>query len=138
MNIRKKLSASGLFKLIDAGLEKIKDVRADNQTVSVADARMSAFALFSLKDPSLLAFDERRSSEANLKRLSGIKTVPCETQMQTILDEVDPEEIRPRYTDVFRELQRGKVMEKLVFMEGCYQILCVKPGALPSLFGEKE
>ena len=124
--------------MIDAGLEKIKDVRADNQTVSVADARMSAFALFSLKDPSLLAFDERRSSEANLKRLSGIKTVPCETQMQTILDEVDPEEIRPRYTDVFRELQRGKVMEKLVFMEGCYQILCVKPGALPSLFGEKE
>jgi disulfide oxidoreductase YuzD len=120
MSIRKKLSASGLFKLIHAGLEKIKDIRADNQTVSLADASMSAFAIFSLKDPSLLAFDERRSSDENLKRLYGIKTVPCDTQMRTILDEVDPEEIRPCYKDVFRELQRGKVMEKLVFMEGCY------------------
>ena len=93
MNIRKKLSASGLFKLVHAGLEKIKDVRADHQTVSLADATMSAFAIFSLKEPSLLAFDERRSSEENLKRLYGIKTVPCDTQMRTILDEVDPEEI---------------------------------------------
>jgi hypothetical protein len=97
MNIRKKLSASGLFKLIHAGMEKMKDVRADNQTVSLADATMSAFAIFSLKEPSLLAFDERRSSDQNLKRLYGIKTVPCYTQMRTILDEVDPEEIRPIY-----------------------------------------
>jgi len=71
MHIRKKLSASGLFKLIHAGLEKIKDVRADNQTVSLADAAMSAFAIFSLKDASLLAFDEHRSSNGNLKRLYG-------------------------------------------------------------------
>lgn len=120
MNIRKKLSASALFKLVHAGLEKIKDVRADNQTISLADAMMSAFAIFSLKEPSLLAFDERRATDENLGRLYGIKAIPCDTQMRTILDEVDPESIRPLYKDVFRELQRGKVIEKLVFMEGCY------------------
>ena len=120
MNIRKCLSASGLFRLVHAGFEKITDFRADNQNISMLDALMSAFAMFSLKDPSLLAFDERRTAEGNLKRLYGIKTIPCDTQMRTILDEADPEEIRPLFKDVFRQLQRGKVMEKMVFMEGSY------------------
>ena len=118
---RTNLSASGLFKLVHSGLEKIKDIRADNQKISLADALMSAFAIFSLKDPSLLAFDERRKeSDGNLKRLYRITTIPCDTQMRTIVDEVDPAELRPLYKDVFRQLQRGKVMEKMVFMENSY------------------
>jgi len=118
---RNNLSASGLFKLVHSGLEKIEDIRADNQKISLADALMSAFAIFSLKDPSLLAFDERRKeSDGNLKRLYTIKTIPCDTPMRTIVDEVSPEKIRPLYTDVFRQLQRGKVMEKMVFMENSY------------------
>lgn len=120
MKIRKYLSASGLFRLVNAGVEKIKDFRADNRKVSLVDALMSAFAMFSLKDASLLAFDERRAKDGNLKRLYGIETIPCDTQMRTILDEVNPEEIRPLYKDIFRQLQRGKVMEKMVFMEGSY------------------
>ena len=122
MKTRKYLSASGLFKLMYAGMEKIKDVRADNQTISLADALMSAFAIFSLKDASLLAFDARRTGQGakNLKRLYGIKTIPCDTQMRTINDEVDPQELRPLYKSIFRQLQRGKVMEPMVFMEGCY------------------
>ena len=120
MNVRKYLSASGMFKIAYARFEKIKDIRADNQKVSLADALMSAFAMFSLKDPSLLAFEERRVTDGNLKRVYGINTIPCDTQMRTIVDEVKPEELRPLYKDVFRQLQRGKVMEKLVFMDGCY------------------
>ncbi len=120
MNIRKNLSASGLFEMTYKRFEKIKDIRAGNQKVSLADALMSAFAMFSLKDPSLLAFEDRRTGDGNLKRVYGIKTIPCDTQMRTILDEVSPKELRPLYKDAFRQLQRGKVMEKLVFMEGSY------------------
>lgn len=121
---RKYLSASGLFKLVYSELEQVTDVRADNQTISMADALMSAFAIFSLKDASLLAFDARRKGKdgKNLQRLYGIKTIPCDTQMRKINDEVAPEELRPLYKSVFRQLQRGKVMEKFVFMEGCYLI----------------
>ena len=120
MNVRKHLSASGMFKMAYARFEKIKDIRAENQKVSLADALMSAFAMFSLKDPSMLAFEERRATDGNLKRVYGIKIIPCDTQMRTIADEVAPEELRGLYKDTFRQLQRGKVMEKLVFMEGCY------------------
>ena len=121
MKTRKYLSACGLFKLVRAGLAQIKDVRADNQKISLANALMSAFAIFSLKDASLLAFDGRRKTTAgNLQRLYWIQTVPCDTQMRTIADAVDPAALRPLFKSVFRQLQRGKVLEQMVFLEGSY------------------
>ena len=83
---------------------------------------MSAFAMFSLKDPSLLAFDERRSDSMNLKKIYHLKEVPSDTQMRTILDNVNPANIRPLFKNVFRQLQHDKVLEQLVFM-GEYYLL---------------
>ncbi len=118
MKIRKHLSASGLFRLMREGFDEIKEHRAQNIQISLRDALMSAFAMFSLKDPSLLTFDERRQQDSNLKRVYGIKDAPCDTQMRIILDEVEPENLRPAYKDVFRQLQRGKVLEKMIFLGG--------------------
>jgi len=81
---------------------------------------MSAFAMFSLKDPSLLTFDERRATDGNLKRVYSLEQVPSDTQMRAILDDVDPQNVKSSYRYIFRELQRGKALEKMVFMEGCY------------------
>ena len=121
MKIRERLSASGLFQVVRVGFEKIVDQRtAELIKISLADVLMSAFAMFSLKDPSLLAFDKRRQTEGNLQQVYGLEQVPCDTQMRTTLDEVGPADIKVLYTDVFRELQRGKVLEKFVYMEGCY------------------
>jgi hypothetical protein len=116
---RKHLSADSLFDLVRAGFEKVADPRPAGCSISVADALMSAFAMFSLKDPSLLAFDKRRGDE-NLRSIYKIQNVPCDTQMRTILDEVPPEALRPLFKDVFRQLQRGKSLERFVFLEGCY------------------
>jgi len=80
---------------------------------------MSAFAVFSLKDPSLLAFDQRRNDE-NLKSVYGIENTPSDTHVRTILDPVEPESLRPLFKDVFRQLQRGKALEPFVFHEKCY------------------
>jgi hypothetical protein len=40
--------------------------------------------------------------------------------MRVILDPVDPECLRPCFTNVFREVQRGKALEPFVFYQGCY------------------
>jgi hypothetical protein len=40
--------------------------------------------------------------------------------MREILDPVDPESLRPQFKSVFRALQRGKVLEEMVFIEGHY------------------
>ena len=119
MKLRKYLSADGLFGLVCQGFEKIKKIRSSDSEITVADALMSAFAMFSLKDPSLLAFDERRQDDqayANLKNIYHIDRVPSDTQIRKILDEVNPKQIKPVFKDVFRQAQRGKVLEPMVFM----------------------
>ena len=118
---RRYLSFDGLLCLIQAAFERIADHRP-RPTIPLADALLSAFAMFSLKDPSLLQFDARRQ-EGNLEQLYGIGQVPCDTQMRDILDLVDPEQLRPVFNEVFRALQRGKALEPFVFHEGCYLLL---------------
>jgi len=121
IKLRKQLNADALFALVRSDFEKIKDHRSTDVKISLADALMSGFAMFSLKDPSLLAFDERRvNKDKNLETIYKINDVPCDTQMRTILDEVDPVDIAPLFKDVFRPLQRGKVLEKMAFMDGYY------------------
>jgi hypothetical protein len=53
---------------------------------------MSAFAMFSLKSPSLLAFDEERN-EGNVQRVYGIEKAPWDTRMREILAPLDPESL---------------------------------------------
>ena len=119
--VRKRLSADPLFGLVRSGFEKIIDHRHDKASIRLADALMSAFAMFSLKDPSLLAFDARRRDE-NMKNLYGIQTVPSDTRMREILDPVEPSALRPLFVDLFRELQRGKALEPFVFYQGHFLV----------------
>jgi Transposase DDE domain len=116
---RKHLSADALFGLLRTGFADMADHRPGDTDISLTDALMSAFAMFSLKSPSLLAFDQERT-EGNLQRVYGIERVPCDTAMREILDPVVPESLRPLFKHVFRALQRGKALEEMVFVEGHY------------------
>jgi hypothetical protein len=40
--------------------------------------------------------------------------------MRDILDGVDPDDLRPSFKDIFSKLQRGKALEKFVYMDNCY------------------
>lgn len=115
----KSLSADGLIRLIAQGAKKIPDHQPATAEFTLADAILSGFAMFSLKDPSLLAFDARRNDE-NLKSVYQIENIPCDTQLRAILDPLDPELLRPLFKDVFRQIQRGKALEPFVFYENSY------------------
>jgi len=118
---RKHLHADALFGQIRTAFAQIKDHRPGNIEISFADALMSGFAVFSLKDPSLLAFDQRRQEgDPNLKRVYGIGRVPCDSQLREILDEVDPAQLRTAFKRVFSQLQRGKALEQMQFLDGHY------------------
>ncbi len=103
--IRKHLNADALFQGVYNDFSKISDFRLNNIKISIEDALMSGFAMFSLKDPSLLAFDERRGVDLNLNTIYGIGNVPCDTQMRTIPDLADPEELRASFKGPLRQLQ---------------------------------
>jgi hypothetical protein len=120
---RKHLSADALFRLVRSGFTNVPDHRGGDPEISLTDALMSAFAMFSLKSPSLLAFDKQRV-EGNLGTIYGIGRVPCDTQMRENLDPVSPESVRPMFKSLFRQLQRGKALEPMVFLDDHY-LLCL-------------
>ncbi|RLC29676.1 transposase [Candidatus Woesebacteria bacterium] len=124
IRLRKYLNADALFMVIQREFEKIPEFRTGDIEISIPDALMSAFAMFSLKDPSLLKFDERRKDEAecqNLESVYGIKNIPSDSRMREICDEIDPKKyLSPIFKVLFRHLQRGKELEPMVFYKGCY------------------
>jgi hypothetical protein len=117
--VRKHLSADALFGLLRTGFADIADHRLGKPDISLTDALMAAFAMVSLKAPSLLAFDQERT-EGNLQRVYGLQRVPCDTAMREILDPVQPKALRPLFQAILRALQRGKALEAMMFVEGHY------------------
>jgi hypothetical protein len=119
---RKHLNADALIKGLRSQFEHLPDAIPHTSETSLADALMSGFAMFALKDPSLLAFQQRRNDE-NMKRIYHIKHVPCDTHMRTQLDEVDPMSLGPAFRDLFTQVQRGKELERYRFLDGSYLLL---------------
>ena len=79
------LSADVLLGVVRAEFEHVPDERAENASLALADALMSGYALFALKDPSLLAFDARRTTDRNLHTIFKIGQVPSDTQMRSLV-----------------------------------------------------
>ena len=114
---RKYLSADALFGLVRRGVATIPDDRLSDTDIALPDALRSAFALFSLKAPSLLAFDKERT-EGHVGTIYGMQHVPCDTPMRERLAPVLPESLRSSFQSVLRHLQRGKALEAMVFWHG--------------------
>jgi hypothetical protein len=110
------IPTKSLLKTVRSGFGQIADHRADNASISLTDALMSGFGMFSLKDSSLLEFDNRRSKDENLKKIYGLEKVPSDTQMRAIVDPVSPEAIKPIFKDVYQVVKQNGVLEKLKFL----------------------
>ncbi len=120
-NFQSRISAPNILQAIRSTFENIKDCRNDRQKISLADALMSGLAVFSLKCASLLEFDEKRREEAikhNLKTLYGVNDVPCDTQMRTILDQVNPTELEPGFVALHQIAKENGVFKSYEYING--------------------
>jgi hypothetical protein len=115
--VRKLLSADALLNRLRTGFGAISDHRPATPKSPLPDALMSAFAMFSLTLPSLLAFDDERK-DGNLQQVYGTGQVPCDTRMHEILHPLDPEALRPLFKSVCGSVQGGKALEEMVFIDG--------------------
>ena len=119
--IRSCLDMDAQLATLRYGFATLPDPRPGGGQIPLPDILMSAVAMFLLKDPSMLAFDERRRLDAgNLQRIFGITQVPCDTQMRAVLDLLDPKLMRPFFRAATHQLQRGKALQQLVYFQGCY------------------
>ncbi|NJN48231.1 MAG: transposase [Candidatus Competibacteraceae bacterium] len=123
--LRKQLSAPGLLQTIRRCFEQVPEHRNERNQIPLADALMSGLAVFGLKYPSLLKFDEAYNEGVirhNLNTLYAVERAPCDTQMRTILDPVDPAELRPAFRAVHRQVQRHKALEPYRYLDGYYLV----------------
>ena len=119
--VRKHLSADALIRSVRTSFEQVGETRKGNPQISMEDALMSSYAMFSLKDPSMLAFERRRRTQGhNLKTVYKLKAIPCDTQMRTILDPLPPDELRPAHNNILNALQRGKALEEMQYLDEGY------------------
>ena len=114
--VRKHLCADALLRSVHDVFCHIPEHRKGDPAIPLRDALLSAFAMFSLKSPSLLAFAKERTAD-HVPRVDGIGRVPCETSMRATLDPVQPEHLRPALQGGLRQLQRGKALEEMGFVD---------------------
>jgi len=131
---RKELSTDGLIRKVRLQFEKIIPLRKlspRNDPISLADCLMSAFAMFSLKIPSLLKFDQNFGNsdndfKYNLRTLYHVDKVPSDTYLRERLDEVNPEQLRGTFKALFSGIQRGGLLKEYQYLDGHY--LCSADG----------
>jgi len=118
---KKHLCTKNLLREIKKTFQSIES--SHNRGISVADCLMSGLAVFGLKYPSLLQFDQSRHDEVlshNLKSLYFVDTVPSDTYMRERLDEIDPLSLRRGFNNIFSMIQRNKVLESYAFLNEHY------------------
>jgi len=119
---RQSVSIPGLLKTTRQIFEQVPNSKSSS-SISLADHLMSGLAIFGLKYPSLLQFDQDRNvdlTRSNLKTLYGIKQAPSDTYLRERLDEVAPAHLRKNYTQLLQVLQRGKGLEGFAYLDNHY------------------
>lgn len=120
MEEQSQFNIDRLLGIVREKFSEVLDGREGKVSISLTDALMSGFALFSLKDASLLAFDKRRKEPENLERIYHLETIPSDTQMRTILDEVSPDELRPVYKALWDEVEGSGLLAQYEYLPEGY------------------
>lgn len=117
------LSCKTLVGIVRSSFSKIKEDGLRVRSLSLVDCLMSGYAVFGLKYPSLLQFDEsyrEKTTRHNLRQVYGIEKAPSDTQMRERLDEVFPGTLRTTFKKLFSQCQRSKHLELFQYLEGRY------------------
>ena len=121
---RKGLSMPGMVAEMRRCFERMEDA-VSGRGLKLSDCLMSGVAMFSLKYPSLLRFDqdvrglgEPSAREENLRSLFGVGRAPSDSRMRERLDEVDPSSLRRPFKRLFALAQRGGVLKGYEWLGG--------------------
>jgi len=115
MHTKKDLSFTALRKMLSRRFLEIADCRQETKVKhAVHDVLMSGFAMMFYQDRSLLQFQQRLEEaihKNNLRTLFQVESIPRDSQMREVIDEVESWELEAVFEDFFRPLQRGKHLE---------------------------
>lgn len=123
MGIKKHLSADGIHKIVHRSFLRETMVNHSSYDIRWIDCMMSGLAVFGLKFPSLLKFNDSRTDlviKGNLKNLYCVQKAPSDTCLRERLDILSPDQFRRPFKTIFAYVQRGKQLERYKILNGYY------------------
>ena len=113
------LKIDPLHKYLAKKFRGFTDTRSENLSITMQDALMSGYAVFSLKAPSLLQFNnERTAREENLKSIYKVNKAPSDSAMRAILDEVELKELKGVNAGLVKKLREAGILESYHYLSG--------------------
>jgi|SRR5579884_3046154 len=113
--LQQNLTFDELMRFLDEQFQTFPDKRSGNAvTYQLPEVLKAAFAMFSLKSPSLLDFKTQTTAEEkNLQSIYRIKgAIPSDNQMRGILDPLDPKLLRPLFPACYTRLAEAGVIRE--------------------------
>ncbi len=135
IKLHEHLSAPGLLQAVRASFSYVKDPISKARKFALPDCLMSGLAIFGMKYPSLLQFNENQSERQvrhNLRTLYGVKKAPSDTQLRERLDGVDPESLGRAYKALLRSAQRSGALKHFKSLKGYYPVATDGSGVFSS------
>ncbi len=114
----------GLFDGIVASFRQVLSSLPDKRTgknirYRMEDAALSAFSVFFTQTPSFLAYQrmmEGSKGKSNAQSLFGVHQIPCDNQIRTLLDGVEPQCVFPVFKEILLLLdEAGRLSEMRAF-----------------------
>ena len=111
-----------LLQEAQKGCKDIKGSVTRQVNISLSDCLMSEVAMFGLKYPSLLQFDQDYRDENallqhNLRSLYGIEHVPSDTYFRERVDEIEPRAPQGIINNVISLLKKRQVFERYKYLD---------------------
>jgi hypothetical protein len=118
--LQQSLTFDEMMRELDEQFRTIPDKRTGNAvSYQLPDVLKAAFAMFSLKSPSLLDFKTQTTAEEKnlhtIYRIAG--EIPCDNQMRGILDPVDAQLLRPLFKTCFSLLSEAGVIREYEYRD---------------------
>lgn len=107
-----------LIKDLKERFVRLDKPRADNAPYDVSNIIMCGFAVFSLKDRSLLKFvNKLKERKNNLRNVYQITQCPSDSTMRRLLDEVPTKQLKPLFKPYLKKLDNQGVLDKYEYLD---------------------
>ena len=113
--------------LIKEGMSKLTYPRNRSMGYGFTDILMSGFAVFSLKYPSLLCFDDQTQTQRqNLMTLYGIENPCSDSHLRKVSDEVNPQPLQKVFVVLYERLSKLGILKSYRVLGG--HLICSMDG----------
>jgi hypothetical protein len=99
----------GLLAGVRAVCQKFPNDRGGKVEYSMVDIGLSAFSMFFMQHESFLSFQrrmEKNQGASNWPPLFGIKAIPSDNHIRTLLDQVSADSFQPCFDQALAEIRQ--------------------------------